>query len=91
MSSGCLNRSPIDMGNISLCRLPCCSKWHTIVYLWGARVCASAQPHRNRPTTFAEVRRNAEERLALGLKLDFDQIMLDIEAIRKQAEKPSKN
>ena len=47
--------------------------------------------HRKRPTTFAEVRRRAEDRLAHGLKLNFDQIMLDIDAIRKQAAKPSRN
>ena len=51
----------------------------------------SKRPPRKRPTTFAEVRRNAEKKLALGLKLDFDQIMLDIEVIRKWAEKPTKN
>ena len=44
-----------------------------------------------RPTTFAEIRFNAEERLRHGLKLDFDQIMLDIGAIRAAAEKPTKN
>jgi hypothetical protein len=51
----------------------------------------SEPPHRKHPTTFAEIRRNAENRLARGLKLDFDQIMLDIAALRVRAEKLSKN
>ena len=51
----------------------------------------SDRPQAKDPTTFAEIGRDAEKRLALGLKLDFDQIMLDIEAIRKRAEKPVKN
>ncbi|HME12876.1 MAG TPA: hypothetical protein VKF79_08450 [Candidatus Acidoferrum sp.] len=41
---------------------------------------------RKRPSTFAEVRHDAEKRLEHGLKLDFDQIMLDIAAIRVRAE-----
>jgi hypothetical protein len=51
----------------------------------------SEPPHRRHPMTFAEIRRDAEKRLKRGLKLDFDQIMLDIEAIRVRAEKPTKN
>jgi hypothetical protein len=43
------------------------------------------------PMTFADVRHDAEDRLARGLKLDFDQIMLDIAAIRARAEKPARN
>jgi hypothetical protein len=38
--------------------------------------------HRKRPRTFADIRRNAEKRLKLGLKLDFDQMMADIAALR---------
>ena len=38
--------------------------------------------HRKRPRTFADIRRNAEMRLKLGLKLDFEQIMADIATIR---------
>ena len=38
--------------------------------------------YRKRPRTFADIRRSAEKRLKLGLKLDFDQIMADIAAIR---------
>ena len=49
------------------------------------------RPHRKHPTTFAEIRRNAEERLAQGLKVDFEQIMIDIAVIRVEAEKPAKN
>jgi len=41
-----------------------------------------ARSHRKRPRTFADIRRNAEMRLKLGLKLDFEQIMADIAAIR---------
>ncbi len=37
--------------------------------------------------TFDAVRRDAEERLACGLKLDWDQILLDIAAIRVLAIK----
>jgi hypothetical protein len=37
---------------------------------------------RQRPRTFADIRRNAEERLKLGLDLDFDKIMADIAALR---------
>jgi hypothetical protein len=51
----------------------------------------SDQPHQKRPSTFDEVRRSAEKTLRRGLKLDFDQIMLDIAAIRVRAEKPTKN
>jgi hypothetical protein len=51
----------------------------------------SGLPHRKHPTTFAEIRRDAEKRLARGLKLDFDQIMLDIAALRARAERPIKN
>ena len=46
---------------------------------------------RKRPTTFAEVRSDAEKRLALGLGIDFDQIMLDIAAIRARAAKLAKS
>jgi hypothetical protein len=45
-------------------------------------------PHRKRPLTFAAIRRDAENRLARGLKLDFDQIMLDITALIADAKKP---
>ena len=45
-------------------------------------------PHRKRPLTFAAIRRDAESRLARGLKLDFDQIMLDITALMADAKKP---
>jgi hypothetical protein len=38
---------------------------------------------RKRPATFSDVRRDAEKKLARGLELDFDQIMLDIAAIRR--------
>ena len=37
---------------------------------------------RKHPTTFAEIRSDAEKKLQRGLKLDFDQIMLDIAALR---------
>jgi hypothetical protein len=50
----------------------------------------SERRHGQRPSTFAEIRRDAEKKLARGLKLDFDQIMLDIEAIRVSAKKPGK-
>jgi hypothetical protein len=39
--------------------------------------------------TFADVRREAEARLARGLRLDFDRIMLDIAAIRRADKKLS--
>ena len=45
--------------------------------------------HRKLPATFAAIRRDCESRLARGLKLDFDQIMLDIAALRARTEKPS--
>ena len=32
--------------------------------------------------TFADIRHKAEQRLRRGLKLDFDQIMLDIATLR---------
>ena len=51
----------------------------------------SARVHRKPPITFAEVRSDAEKRLALGLLLDFDQIMLDIAAIRARAAKLTKS
>ena len=51
----------------------------------------SERAHRKRPATFAEIRRDAEKRLARGLGLDFDQIMLDIAAIRARAAKLAKN
>jgi len=51
----------------------------------------SEPPRRKHPTTFAEIRRDAEKRLALGLVLDFDQIMLDIAAIRARAAKLAKS
>jgi uncharacterized membrane protein len=41
-----------------------------------------ARSDRKRPRTFADIRRNAEKRLKLGLQLDFEQIMADIAAIR---------
>jgi hypothetical protein len=41
--------------------------------------------------TFSDIRRAAEKRLAHGLDLDFDQIMLDIAALRRRLEKPIKN
>jgi len=41
--------------------------------------------------TFAEVRSDAEKRLALGLGIVFDQIMLDIAANRARAAKLAKN
>jgi hypothetical protein len=47
---------------------------------------SAAETHRALPPKtsphFADVRRNAEMRLKLGLKLDFEQIMADIAAIR---------
>lgn len=46
---------------------------------------------RKHPTTFAEIRSDAEKKLQRGLKLDFDQIMLDIAALRARAERPIKN
>ena len=46
------------------------------------------RPHRKRPLTFAAIRRDAENRLARGLKLDFDQIMLDIAALMVASKKP---
>jgi hypothetical protein len=51
----------------------------------------SEPPHRKHPTTFAEIRHDAEKRLERGLKLDFDQIMLDIELLRARAERLIKN
>jgi urease gamma subunit len=45
-------------------------------------------PPRKRPLTFAVIRRNAEKRLARGLKLDFDQIMSDITALISIPKKP---
>jgi len=51
----------------------------------------SARAHRKRPVTFAEIRSDAEKRLALGLGLDFDQIMLDIAAVRARAAKLAKS
>jgi hypothetical protein len=51
----------------------------------------SERPHHKHPATFAEIRRKAEKRLARGLKLDFDQIMLDIAVIRARADKLTKN
>jgi hypothetical protein len=45
-------------------------------------------PHRKRPRTFAAIRRDAENRLARGLKLDFDQIMSDITALMANPKKP---
>lgn len=41
--------------------------------------------------TFSDIRRDAEKRLASGLKLDFDQIMLDIAALRVRAIKAAKH
>jgi hypothetical protein len=43
---------------------------------------------RKGPRTFADIRRNAEKRLKLGLKLDFDQIMADIAALRTRHRIP---
>ena len=43
------------------------------------------------PSTFAEIRCAAEQRLARGLTLDFDQIMLDIARVRAGAGKPIRN
>jgi hypothetical protein len=37
--------------------------------------------------TFADIRREAEARLTRGLRLDFDQIMLDIAAVRRADKK----
>jgi len=51
----------------------------------------SERAHRKRPVTFADVRRDAEKRMARGLKLDFDQIMLEIAVICERAGKPLKN
>lgn len=51
----------------------------------------SERPHRKQPATFAEIRRDAEKRLARGLRLDFDQIMLDIAVIRARADALAKD
>jgi len=52
----------------------------------------SPPKHQKRATkTFEDIRWAAEKRLARGLKLDFDQIMLDIAAVRRGAGKPVKN
>jgi hypothetical protein len=37
--------------------------------------------------TFADIRRNAEKQLALGLQLDFHQIMLEIAELRARDAK----
>jgi hypothetical protein len=44
-------------------------------------------PHK-RPLNFAAIRRDAEQRLARGLKLDFDQIIADITALMSNPKKP---
>jgi hypothetical protein len=43
-------------------------------------------PQHPRPHCFADIRKDCEDRLARGLKLDFDQIMLDIDAIKAAME-----
>jgi hypothetical protein len=45
-----------------------------------------ARSRAKRPRTFAEIRRNAEQTLRLGLRLNFKQIMLDIAALRAGAQ-----
>ena len=54
------------------------------------RLKQSKRPRRTRPATFAEIRLNAEKRLRRGLKLDFDQIMRDVEELRMRAEQAAK-
>ena len=41
--------------------------------------------------TFGDIRRECEQKLARGLALDFDKIMLEIDAVRRRAGKPAKN
>jgi hypothetical protein len=43
---------------------------------------------RKYPLTFDDIRRAAEERLVLGMQLDFEQIMLDIAGVRTRAARP---
>lgn len=45
-----------------------------------------AHPQHPRPHCFADIRKDCEDRLARGLKLDFEQIMLDIDAIKAAME-----
>jgi hypothetical protein len=41
--------------------------------------------------TFADIRRECEEKLAHGEHLDFDKVMLEIAVMRKRAASPTKN
>jgi hypothetical protein len=44
-----------------------------------------------RERTFADIRRDCEQKLARGERLNFDKVMLEIAAIRKRAGKTGKD